>query len=131
MGSCLNPWCGLLSAGTRTMYSEPNLVDGHLWNPGDMSRLSRSYPVGEVEGRGVVPDSDISTSLCTLLGSISFLILKYFSSLQHSNWNGWRIYIYEYIRVFIRSNIYNSIFLYMLTPVKYSVLEWIVFKAII
>ena len=72
MGSCLNPWCGILSAGTRIMYSEPNLVDGHLWNPGDMSRLSMPYRVGEVEGRGVVPDSDISTSLCSSWGAFRF-----------------------------------------------------------
>ena len=51
-GSSLNPWCGRLRAGTRTMYIEPV---GHMWNPSEMSRLSLPYQVGEVDALGGSP----------------------------------------------------------------------------
>ena len=93
MGSCLNPWCGKLSAGTGTMYFEPNLGWSYVkswWN------VQTKYVIpGWRDWRlGGCPRLWHFNIIVQLPGSISFLTLKHFSSLQPLNWKLENLYLW-------------------------------------
>ena len=84
MGSCLNPWCGKLSAGTGTMYFEPNLGWSYVKSWWDV-QTKYAIPGWRDWRLGGCPRLWHFNIIVQLPGSISFLTLKHFSPLQPLN----------------------------------------------